>query len=179
MTITLTPRTEPPNTPDRERRSLSATDCRMEWREEGDTLTLTGYACVFDVPYEMYGGPPWGWTEQFARGAFSKTLAEKPDVQLRLRPDHGAAPLRRERRQLHLLGLGPQRLTLPTPDFFASLSLGPLPPRQTRLAQQGHRQPSSAHVRMSPTWRMRALRRSLSPACEHLRRTPPPPGFPP
>lgn len=95
MTITLTPRTEPPNTPDRERRSLSATDCRMEWREEGDTLTLTGYACVFDVPYEMYGGPPWGWTEQFARGAFSKTLAEKPDVQLLL--NHDGAPFARTR----------------------------------------------------------------------------------
>ncbi len=62
--------------------------------DEGNgTLTFTGYACVFDVEYEMYGGPPWGWDESVDPGATDKTLREKPDVQFLI--NHRDLPLAR------------------------------------------------------------------------------------
>jgi len=48
--------------------------------EEAPTLRFEGYASVTEVAYEVYGGPPYGWIETIARGAFKKTLSEKPDV---------------------------------------------------------------------------------------------------
>jgi HK97 family phage prohead protease len=58
-----------------------------------DTLTLEGYASVTESPYEMYGGPPYGWTEIIARSAFRKTLSEGADVQLLI--NHEGMPLAR------------------------------------------------------------------------------------
>lgn len=55
----------------------------FEIREVGDAasgdLRFRGYACVVGVTYEMEDsyGP---WIESVERGAFRKTLAEKPDV---------------------------------------------------------------------------------------------------
>ena len=47
-------------------------------------MHFSGYATVTDTPYDM------GWyTEQISRGAFKKTLAEKPDVVLNI--SHGDA----------------------------------------------------------------------------------------
>lgn len=44
-----------------ERRSVPAA---LEFRSVGDgSLTLTGYASVFGNGYDVYGGPPFGWTE--------------------------------------------------------------------------------------------------------------------
>lgn len=51
-------------------------------------MKFSGYASVTDTPYDM------GWyTESIKRGAFAKTLAEKPDVQLLV--NHGGLPLAR------------------------------------------------------------------------------------
>lgn len=74
-----------------EHRSLPASD--FEFRTGGDTLTLTGYASVFDAPYEICGGPPLGWTEIVDRRAFDRTLAEKPDLHLLI--NHEGMPLAR------------------------------------------------------------------------------------
>lgn len=78
----------------RERRLLPASQFHLVRAEgEGGALTLKGYASVFETPYEMYGGPPWGWMEEVDAGAFDKTLREKPDVQLLI--NHTGLPLAR------------------------------------------------------------------------------------
>lgn len=76
-------------------RSVRAFQLRgVELREASDdAIHLEGYASVFGVGYEMYGGPPYGWTEYVDEGAFDKTLREKPDVQLLL--NHAGLPLAR------------------------------------------------------------------------------------
>lgn len=78
----------------REVRMLPASQFKLT-RAGGDSagITLGGYACVFDVEYDMYGGPPWGWDESVDPGAFDKTLREKPDVQLLI--NHAGLPLAR------------------------------------------------------------------------------------
>lgn len=58
-----------------------------------DELIVEGYASTFSEPYELYGGPPWGWTEEVDPGAFDKTLASNPDVPLLL--NHEGMPLAR------------------------------------------------------------------------------------
>lgn len=59
-----------------------------------DTLTLTGYASVFEKPYPIYGGrESGGFDETIVRGAFDKTLAEKPDLHLLV--NHEGMPLAR------------------------------------------------------------------------------------
>lgn len=77
----------------REVRMLPASQFKLTRAEGGDGITLNGYACVFDVEYDMYGGPPWGWDESVDPGAFDKTLREKPDVQLLI--NHTGLPLAR------------------------------------------------------------------------------------
>jgi HK97 family phage prohead protease len=62
-------------------------------RDDAGGITLDGYASVFEVGYEMYGGPPYGWIEIVDSDAFSKTLREKPDVQLLV--NHAGTPLAR------------------------------------------------------------------------------------
>lgn len=66
----------------------------FETRADGDTLTLTGYASVFDAPYDVFGGPErGGWTEVVDKRAFDKTLREKPDLHLLV--NHEGLPLAR------------------------------------------------------------------------------------
>lgn len=69
---------------------------QLELRAAGDdssARTFTGYACVFGVDYEVYGGPPWGWVERVQEGAFTKTLKEDPDVRFLI--NHEGMPLAR------------------------------------------------------------------------------------
>ncbi|WAZ20174.1 HK97 family phage prohead protease [Streptomyces cinnabarinus] len=65
----------------------------LELRADGTKLTLTGYASVFESPYDVYGGPPYGWTEIVDRKAFDVTLAAKPDLHLLI--NHAGMPLAR------------------------------------------------------------------------------------
>ena len=76
----------------RECRSVTA---RLEVRSAStdEELIVEGYAATFNEPYELYGGPPWGWTEEVDPGAFDKTLASNPDVPLLL--NHEGMPLAR------------------------------------------------------------------------------------
>ena len=69
-----------------ELKSLSAV--RSERRSAPKPLNLVGYASTTEKPYDM--GP---YDETVARGAFGKTLAENPDVQLTV--NHGGLPLAR------------------------------------------------------------------------------------
>lgn len=58
--------------------------------EDGDP-EIVGYATVYEVPYEVMGGPPWGWTETIARGAADKSVREQDEVYLFF--DHEGLPL--------------------------------------------------------------------------------------
>ncbi len=59
---------------------------------EGEPLQLVGYATLWDTPYEV-----WDWfgeyTEQFAPGAFTASLARGADVRLLI--NHEGLPLAR------------------------------------------------------------------------------------
>jgi HK97 family phage prohead protease len=82
-----------------ERRSIAASD--FDIRSDGDSLTLTGYASIFDYPYDVMGGAPRGWTEIVDRRAFDVTLGAKPDVHLLI--NHEGMPLARTKSgTLHL-----------------------------------------------------------------------------
>jgi uncharacterized protein len=59
----------------------------LELRTSADTVGMVGYAATFNSGYDVYGGPPWGWTEVIAPGAFTKALAEKDDVRLLVNHD--------------------------------------------------------------------------------------------
>jgi uncharacterized protein len=67
---------------------------RVEMRAAADgTRSLTGYATTWDTFYDVCGGPPWGWSETIAKGAASKSLAERDDV--RFLVNHDGLPLAR------------------------------------------------------------------------------------
>lgn len=74
-----------------ERRGIASG--RFELRSTGGQLTLTGYASVFNAPYDVLGGPPFGWTETVDPHAFDVTLAGKPDLHLLI--NHEGMPLAR------------------------------------------------------------------------------------
>lgn len=58
-----------------------------------DELLFDGYSCITGHFYTMYGGPPYGWDECVATGAFRKTLSENADVVLLV--NHSGTPLAR------------------------------------------------------------------------------------
>lgn len=64
---------------------------KLEVRKNADGIaTIGGYASVTEAPYEMYDA--YGsYTEVVSRGAFGKTLAEAPKVQLLV--NHGGLSL--------------------------------------------------------------------------------------
>lgn len=56
-------------------------DCGpLELRADGTTLVYEGYASTTEQPYDVYGGPPFGWNETIVHGAFKRTLANHADV---------------------------------------------------------------------------------------------------
>lgn len=86
--MTVSNRAERLRNGDTERRSFGLTD--FETRADGDTLKFSGYASLFGVGYDMYGGPEkGGWTEYVDKRAFDRTLGAKPDVVLNM--NHGDA----------------------------------------------------------------------------------------
>lgn len=69
---------------------------RAEIRADEDgAVAVSGYATVWDTPYEVAGGPPWGWTETVAAGSCAKTLRERDDVRFLF--DHCGIPMARTR----------------------------------------------------------------------------------
>lgn len=68
---------------------------QLELREGADgSVTLDGYATVYDVWYDVAGGPAkGGWREQIAAGAAAKSIAERDDVFLLF--DHDGLPIAR------------------------------------------------------------------------------------
>lgn len=74
-----------------ERRALAQP---LTYREDANgEIVLEGYAATWD-PYDCYGGPNrGGWVEQLQRAAFTRTLAENPDVMLLI--NHEGLPIAR------------------------------------------------------------------------------------
>lgn len=76
----------------REQRELPVGE--FEVRSDVNQLIFEGYASVFDVPYEILGGPAkGGWMEIVDKRAFNKTLAAAPNVALLI--NHEGLPLAR------------------------------------------------------------------------------------
>lgn len=66
----------------------------IEFRADGDSFGIAGYASTFDTPYNVAGGPDnGGWSEVVVRGAYDKALTERDDV--RLLNNHSGFPLAR------------------------------------------------------------------------------------
>lgn len=63
--------------------------------EDANTAEINGYATVYDWPYDVAGGPPYGWTETIVAGAADKTVRERDDV--RFLVNHDGIPLARTR----------------------------------------------------------------------------------
>jgi HK97 family phage prohead protease len=74
---------------------------RVELRLRDGAPHLDGYASVFDVPYDVAGGPPWGWTETIKPGTFTKALREGDDTRLLI--EHEGLPLARTKSNTLLL----------------------------------------------------------------------------
>ncbi|MCQ9178484.1 HK97 family phage prohead protease [Streptomyces sp. IBSBF 2953] len=74
-----------------ERRGIASG--QFELRAQGGQMLLTGYASVFNSPYDVYGGPPMGWTEDVDPHAFDVTLGARADAHLLI--NHGGMPLAR------------------------------------------------------------------------------------
>lgn len=62
-----------------EARRFSTPEVRVE---DDGTVVVDGYATVYDYPYEVAGGPPWGWVETIAEGATRKSVMERDRVGL-------------------------------------------------------------------------------------------------
>lgn len=74
-----------------ERRMMPLSD--FEFRKQGDSLSLDGYASVFNNKYSVMGGAPFGWDEKVDKRAFDETLKQKPDLHLLI--NHEGMPLAR------------------------------------------------------------------------------------
>lgn len=96
----------------------------LELRADGTELTLTGYASVFESGYDVYGGPPYGWTEIVDRKAFDTTLRAKPDLHLLI--NHEGMPLARTKS-------GTLRLAADTKGLHVEAELDPDDPDVQRL----------------------------------------------
>lgn len=74
----------------------SRLSAELEVRRIGDDRAqIHGYATVYDYPYDVAGGPPYGFKETIAAGATKKSIREKDDVRLLL--NHEGMPLARTR----------------------------------------------------------------------------------
>lgn len=59
--------------------------------EDDGTVVVDGYATVYEYPYEVAGGPPWGWVETIAEGACRKSVLERDRVGLLTNHDSDTA----------------------------------------------------------------------------------------
>jgi HK97 family phage prohead protease len=77
------------------REALTSAEQAQRANDQPGDLVFTGYASTFQDEYEVYGGPAngWGWYETIARGAFTVTMAERPDLMFLI--NHTDMPLAR------------------------------------------------------------------------------------
>lgn len=106
-----------------ERRGIASG--QFELRAGGGQLTLTGYASVFNKPYDVMGGPPFGWRESVDPQAFDTTLSAKPDLHLLI--NHEGMPLARTKS-------GTLRLATDSTGLHVEAALDPSDPDVQRLA---------------------------------------------
>lgn len=123
----------------------------LEFREESDALTLTGYASTFNEPYDM------GWySERVDPSAFKRTLGRKPDVRLLI--NHDGLPLART-------SSGTLTLDTDSRGLRVSASLDPSDPDVARLAPKMARgdlnQMSFAFRTISDAWEDDMSKRTL------------------
>ncbi len=59
--------------------------------EDGNPI-LEGYATIYGVAYDVFGGPPLGWSEMFEAGSCDRTVE---DDDIRLLVNHDGIPLGR------------------------------------------------------------------------------------
>lgn len=65
---------------------------RVEVRQSDDgPPEIVGYATIYDHPYDVAGGAPYGWSETIVAGATAKSITERDDVYLFF--DHEGLPL--------------------------------------------------------------------------------------
>lgn len=79
---------------DRRQVALHDAEIRAEGAHE---VVVTGYASLFEDPYDVHGGPArsGGWTEVVDRRAFKRTLGNNPDVVFVLNHNQSGIPLAR------------------------------------------------------------------------------------
>ncbi|MFJ6730002.1 HK97 family phage prohead protease [Streptomyces sp. NPDC091281] len=105
-----------------ERRGIASG--QFELRAQGGQLLLTGYASVFNKPYDVYGGPPYGWSEEVDPAAFDVTLGARADVHLLI--NHDGMPLARTKS-------GTLKLSTDTTGLHVEAGLEPSDPDVQRL----------------------------------------------
>lgn len=69
---------------------------RVELRAEADSdnPVVEGHAAIWDEAYDVWGGPPWGWTEHIVTGACDDCLADlEANGPVYLFFDHRGLPL--------------------------------------------------------------------------------------
>jgi hypothetical protein len=81
--------------------------------EDGDPI-IEGYASSTEVAYDVWGGPPYGWSETIARGAFDRALQRGDDT--RLLVNHEGIPLARTRSNTLTLSEDAIGLRIETPN---------------------------------------------------------------
>ena len=69
-----------------------ARDIEARANDDG-TYHVSGYATTWDTWYDVAGGAPYGWAESIAKGAATKSLAERDDV--RFLANHEGLPMAR------------------------------------------------------------------------------------
>ncbi|SHI68071.1 HK97 family phage prohead protease [Streptomyces sp. 3214.6] len=111
-----------------ERRGIASG--QFELRTQGGQLLLTGYASVFNSPYDVYGGPPMGWTEDVDPHAFDVTLGARADAHLLI--NHGGMPLARTKS-------GTLKLATDTTGLHVEAGLEPSDPDVQRLMPKMNR----------------------------------------
>jgi len=111
-----------------ERRGIASG--QFELRTQGGQLLLTGYASVFNSPYDVYGGPPMGWTEDVDPHAFDVTLGARADAHLLI--NHGGMPLARTKS-------GTLKLAADTTGLHVEAGLEPTDPDVQRLMPKMNR----------------------------------------
>ncbi len=63
-----------------ERRTLAVPQLELRATDDGAAVTVEGYAAATEIPYDIGDPSRGGFTEVLAKGAFTRTLSESPDV---------------------------------------------------------------------------------------------------